>query len=148
MNRTTNNRHTSVNVTTLDRKSSNILPAGKYFIGDLSYFLHSALCCKTGHYAVPDGRGFIAIKTYDGLWLASDDTTYSLESGRFGICSYELGDKRLWTGDGTFHTFIEPVSMTVDDDDTISFVSGTWSLTLNHDASWDSDYDEGYDSWS
>jgi hypothetical protein len=144
MNRTIQKTSAMTHTAVLEKKTTNVLPAGKYFIGDLSYFLPSTYW-KSGHYAIPDGRGFISFRVSSGLWSA-DRTSYTAESKNFGICSYELGDKSLWTGDGTFHTFVEPVSVAVDDD-SICFSSGTKGFTLTYMGNMPSD-DEGYDSWS
>jgi hypothetical protein len=130
----------------LDKKTSCVLPAGKYYIGDLSYFLHSGLQGRYGHYAIPDGRGFISVRADKGLWSAEETVFYTVESGAFGICSYELGSRDMWTGDGTFHTFDEPVSVKVEDHgDTVVFSSGSWNLHIEYLRRDISD-DEGYDS--
>ena len=145
MNRTIQKTSAMTQTASLDKKTTNVLPAGKYFIGDLSYFLPSAYW-KSGHYAIPDGRGFISFRASSGLWSSDRRISYTAESKYFGICSYELGDKSLWTGDGTFHTFVEPVSVAVGDE-CVTFSSGTQDLTLTYEGGMPSD-DEGYDSWS
>jgi hypothetical protein len=146
MNRHQTAQSTTVPTVVLDKKTTNVLPAGKYYIGDLSYFLHSGLQGRHGHYAIPDGRGFISARADNGLWSAEDTVFYTVESGFFGICSYELGSRAQWTGDGTFHTFDAPVSMKVHNDgDAVVFSSGTWNLRIEYLRRDISD-DEGYDS--
>jgi hypothetical protein len=103
----------------LEKQKSNILPAGRYYIGDPAYFLHDAIVEKffdEGHYALPDGRGLILFKVEADSFITSEKMNYTVCSGLFGLISVDLGDKDKYTGDGTFHTFTSQVSVTFDKD--------------------------------
>ena len=103
----------------MEKQKSYVLPAGQYYIGDPMYFLHDAIVEKTfdqGHYALPDGRGFILFKVDADSFITSEKVTYSVGSGWFGLISLDLGDMAKYTGDGTFHTFTSQVSMTLNQD--------------------------------
>jgi hypothetical protein len=130
----------------LEKKRSYVLPAGKYFIGDPSYFLHSIIGPAPGHYALPDGRGFILIGVKTGLWHSSSGYLYGVDSGLIGICSYEIGNMTNYTGDGTFHTFKSEVSTEILKNGVLRIKSGDFVLDVNNEnTDYNSDLD-GYDS--
>jgi hypothetical protein len=131
----------------LEKKRSYVLPAGNYFIGDPIYFLHtSILGSEPGHYALPDGRGFILIRAETGIWRSSDGNHYGVESGLLGICSYEIGNATNFTGDGTFHTFKSEVTSTILEGGVLRISSGDFVLDVNDEnTNYKSDF-EGYDS--
>jgi hypothetical protein len=129
----------------LEKQKSNVLPAGRYFIGDPAYFLHDAIkFFDQGHYALPDGRGLILFKVAADSFITSEKQTYSIFSGWFGIISYDLGDKDKYTGDGTFHNFTSQVSMTFDKDK-FNIKCDDFAIDLEQCEACFSD-DEGYDS--
>lgn len=130
----------------LEKMNTNVLPAGKYFIGDPAYFLHDSIAgqeFEPGHYALPDGRGFILHDVRANAFIGTDKQSYSVESGRFGIISVELGDYDKYTGDGTFHEFKKPVTFSYDKD---MFVLGADSEMLFEVYEQAFSEDEGYDS--
>ncbi len=131
----------------LEKQKSNVLPAGRYYIGDPTYFLHDTIVEKffeAGHYALPDGRGLILFKVDADSFVTSDKQTYSVCSGLFGLISYDLGDKDKYTGDGTFHTFTSQVSMSFDSNK-FNIKSGDDTIQLEKCEACFSD-DDGYDS--
>ena len=81
------------------------LPAGRYFVGDPYYFLNDLTPF------VNEGRGvdFILWPVNKNCVLESLQSSYSIQSGYFGLVSVSLGDMRNYTGDGTFHEFKSPV---------------------------------------
>jgi len=133
----------------MEKQKSYVLPAGQYYIGDPMYFLHDAIVEKTydqGHYALPDGRGVILFKVKTDSIIISGKQTYSVGSGWFGIISYDLGDKEKYTGDGTFHTFANPVSM-IQEDGKFHIRCNDKNIELESCDAYFSDADgDGYDS--
>ena len=123
------------------------MPAGRYFIGDPEYFLHGSIAENTfepGHYALPDGRGFILHDVSPDCFMVSEKATYTVSSGRFGIISVDLGDKDKYTGDGSFHEFSSPVTLTYDRTTFTVESSGLKKEFEKIDATYSDD--EGYDS--
>ena len=132
----------------MEKQKSYVLPAGQYYIGDPMYFLHDCIVEKTldqGHYALPDGRGFILFKVEGDSLISSGKQTYSVGSGWFGIISLDLGDKDKYTGDGTFHTFVSQVSMTFDQGK-FHIKSNDKTVVLEKCDACFSDDGDGYDS--
>jgi len=134
----------------LEKKTTNVLSAGKYFVGDPKYFLHDSInsllpTIGSGHYAVPDGRGFILYDVSKNSYLTTDKSSYSVESGLFGIISCDFGDYDKYTGDGTFHTFPNNVSLMYSHNGTFVLKSGDITVEFDQcDRSFTDD--EGYDS--
>jgi hypothetical protein len=133
----------------LERRKTFVLPAGKYFIGDPTYFLHKSLTenLVAGHFALPDGRGFIAAASEAGILTASNGEVYGVESGLIGICSYDIGDMANFTGDGSFHVFDSDVKAELDDS-YMKLSSGNWSLEIELNEGPVFSDDDGYDSYS
>lgn len=149
MNATRQKKVTKLYSVSLERKKSYVLPAGRYFIGDPSYFLHNSLMAAAceGHYALPDGRGYILVGSNDGIWSGSDGKVYSVESGLIGICSYDIGNMSNFTGDGTFHTFGSEVGLEFDSG-VVRVKSGDWVLEIDVGEECVLSDDDGYDSYS
>ena len=125
----------------------NTLPAGKYFVGDPVYFLNdsnSEDLADSGNCLLPNRCGFILHNISKGAFVASDKKTYSVESGMFGLIAVELGDYAKYTGDGSFHTFSNPVSLV--------FSEGSFTLKCGEKTVKFEQYedclsaDDGYDS--
>ena len=148
MNKTCSNKAKKVYSVSFSKKNTNTLPAGRYFIGDPCYFINDyinelELC---GNYELPSGHGFIVETGLFCCAFNSKKATYSVESGKFGIISVELGDSRKHTGDGTFHTFDEPVEF-IFSDGAFLLLSGSTRITFDHEFDSFSDND-GCDSVS
>ena len=126
------------------------LPAGRYYIGDasnfLSYDIYKSTRGNEGHYTI--GAHHFIIKHPvggDGVYLASNNHTY--DGNNISIVAVELGDMELYTGNGTFHTFTEPVSFAVNDG-ICAFVSGKFYLLIDTNQEQEPEIDDGYDSVS
>ena len=81
------------------------MPAGRYYIGDLCYFLHDAWdeCCELffppdapgrgveGEFTLKDGRRFASFSTAygDGVYRSSLNTFHSVDSGSIGCIRVE-----------------------------------------------------------
>jgi hypothetical protein len=74
-----------------------MMPAGKYYVGDLCYVMHpewSAVCdlvlgdggCLEGEFNLPDGRRFAMYNTAwgDGQYGSSIGTSHCVDSGSIG----------------------------------------------------------------
>lgn len=97
------------------------LPAGKYYIGDICYFLkdktydqiYGGTHYESGLYTrKADGAVFMVDNTAygDGLYKGTDDYEYGVDAGIIGIVSRSLGpEKDDDMYGGTFNTFKEPV---------------------------------------
>jgi len=142
------------------KNASNVLPAGEYFIGDICYFLQDHLTgvwstdyekCD-GLYTNDSGYGFGVVKPYsgNGIYMGSNRFSYDVDDENLGIVAKSLGDLDKYTGCGTFHKFVAPVTMTWLDG-IVTFKSDSWSMNINtnHNEDIDSSDDmDGYDSWS
>ena len=155
--RSSNSR--KMTVLTLQKQSENELPAGDYFIGELSSFLQDAVLgswsteqnYKQGTYTVnADGSAaggfYIADPACnDGIFIGSNHKHYVVSDANIGIASVELGDIRKGAGfEGTFHHFKEPLKMAMEHG-IFKITSGNFSLEIDTTTDW-SDVDEGYDS--
>jgi hypothetical protein len=124
------------------------LPAGKYFIGDVSNFLQDSVLKN-----ISNGQNtycshhFVLTKPLCGLFTGSDDFIYDIDE-RLAIIHENMGDSSKFTGCGTFHTFDDVVTVCISDD-ILAVQSGDWTLTIDTTKCYTlpSD-DEGYDSWS
>lgn len=149
MNRTQTQTHAQQQQTqramTFQKKSHDELPAGEYYVGDLSFFLSAAL----GTYINAQGHGFYMTETAcaEGEFAGSNKKTYIVDSGTIGVCAVELvGSGGM--GHGVFYRFVHPVSMTMEAG-VLTLTSGGHTMTIDttKDVYVGSD-DEGYDSWS
>jgi hypothetical protein len=126
---------------------------GKYYIGDICYFLNKThydnvwggkFGYSGGHYERPDGTGFIVGGTAygDGRYKGSNGISYAVDAAVIGIVSLELGSgteaERISTAisRGSYHEFTEHVSLKnsgVHNDrlGIFEFTSGLWSLTID-----------------
>ena len=135
------------------RKCFAELPAGSYYIGDISNFLQTDIYDnfwvkkhdKTSGHFVIDNQHFAVLYCGNGSYLGSNKHIY--DGNNIGIVAADIGDKDLYTGNGTFHTFTEPVKM-VENCGIVAFVSGSTYLLIDTQESLDTnEYDDGYDSW-
>lgn len=151
MSLTRQKRVTNVYTVSLEKKTTYVLPPGEYFVGDPTYFIHDSISSniKSGHYALPDGRGFISLEAKNGVWCGSNNSFYGVESGLVGIYSVDFGDMRNYTGDGTFHTSKSDVKVEIISDGGMIIRTNDWDLEINmSDEPYVSDDDDGYDSVS
>jgi hypothetical protein len=151
MSLTRQKRATNIYTVSLEKKTTYLLPPGEYFVGDPTYFIHDTISStiKSGHYALPDGRGFISLKAENGVWRGSNNAFYGVESGLFGIYAVDFGDMRNYTGDGTFHTSKSDVKVDIISGGGMFINASDWSLEINmSDEPYVSHDDEGYDSVS
>ena len=148
MNTTRHKKVPKIYSVSLEKKKTYTLPAGKYFVGDPSYFLQPSISnsLAAGHYALPDGRGFILVSSDNGWCRGSNGGLYGVESGLIGICSYEIGDYSNFTGDGTFHTFSSEISTELMKDGVLRIKSGDFTLDLDTNSEYYHSDDDGYDS--
>ena len=141
------------------KSAKHILPAGEYFIGDVCYFLQDTIyekiwdkvySCNEGCFVKKDGAGFgtCNVESGNGVYHGSNKFRYEVDNFNIGIVSAKFGDKKKFTGCGTFHLFELPVTFTKKDG-VIVFESGDWSLKIDtNDNEEISSDDTGYDSWS
>jgi hypothetical protein len=132
-------------VMTFQKKSHDELPAGEYYVGDLSSFLPAA----TGTYINAQGHGFYMTKTAcaEGEFAGSNKKSYIVDSGTIGVCAVELvGSDGM--GQGVFYRFTQPVSIVMEEG-VLTLSSGGHTMTIDttQDVYVGSD-DDGYDSWS
>lgn len=134
-----------------------VLPAGEYFIGDLSYFLQDSVDKvweqefdkSDGCFITEDGQGFAVTKPLggNGLYTGSNDVIYDVEEDNLGIVPADFGDRSKYTGCGSFHTFTAPVSVSISDEGLLLISSGDWHLEIDtSDCCSDYEEDDGYDS--
>ena len=125
-----------------------MLPAGKFFIGDPTYFLQPSISKSLveGHYALPDGRGFILVSADNGWCKGSNGELYGVESGLIGICSFEIGDMNNFTGDGSFHTFNSEVTTELLGGKILRIKSGDYTIDIDTNTDYCVSDDGGYDS--
>lgn len=146
-------------VLTLKKQSENELPAGDYFIGELSSFLQDIVLGtwstdfnhKQGTFAAATDGGaaggfYIADPgCNDGIFIGTNHKHYVVNDANIGIAAVELGDIRKGSGfEGTFHHFKEPLKMKMDQG-IFTITSGDFSLEIDTNTDW-GDVDEGYDS--
>jgi len=144
-------QQTQTNVVTFQKKSHDELPAGEYFVGDLSSFLHEHLykqCTANGTYIGSWGHGFYLTTCKSGVFAGSNRETYVVDSGTIGLCSLDLGDCTKYRGNGKIYRFEQTVTIKMEDG-ILTLTSGRRTMTIdtNNDVYVGSD-DEGYDSWS
>ena len=148
MNTTRQKKVPKIYSVSLEKKKTYTLPAGKYFIGDPSYFLQPSISQSLveGHYALPDGRGFILVSANNGWCKCLNGDLYGVESGLIGICSFEIGDMNNFTGDGTFHTFSSEVTTELAEDGIFRIKSGDYTIDIDTNTEYSVSDDGGYDS--
>lgn len=95
------------------------LPAGRYYIGDITYVLKDSVCndifgdtnYEPGHYKMKDGEFLVNRTAYgDGSYPGSNNYQYGVDAGVIGITNINLciDEKKIYGG--TLHTFTEPVA--------------------------------------
>ena len=148
MNTTRQKKVPKIYTVSLEKKKTYMLPAGKYFIGDPSYFLQPSISTNLspGHYALPDGRGFILVPSENGWCKGSNGEIYGVESGLIGICSFEIGDYSNFTGDGSFHTFDSEVNTELMGGLILRIRSGDYKIDIDTNSEYCVSDDGGYDS--
>lgn len=142
---------------TFKKAHDSVLPAGDYYVGDVSYFLQDPVlngvlsgAFSDGCFVNEAGVGFAVVNPAagSGLYKGSNKFLYEFDYGGFGLVPSCLGTQKKFTGCGTFHTFTEPVSFYLSDDGIITLKSGDWFLDIDtNDVESIYSDDEGYDSW-
>lgn len=117
------------------------LPAGCYFVGDPSYFLDDL----APYVSERKGPNFILCQVNKNIVLESLQSSYSIQSGYFGLVSVSLGHMKNYTGDGTFHEFKSPVNF-INDRGMFQLKSTSESIIFENVEDDYSVYD-GYDSF-
>jgi hypothetical protein len=115
------------------------LPAGRYYIGDLSYAMKNSVYhgvfgstgYSSGHYKTKDGE-FLLNRTAwgDGCYTASDGYEYGVDAAIIGIASMDVCNPEKDMYGGTLHTFTEPVKCTFNNG-RFEFSSGYWFLEID-----------------
>jgi hypothetical protein len=134
-----------------------VLPAGDYFIGDISYFLHDSLDlvwkntfrCGDGCFVTDEGHGFVVTKPIagNGFYMGSNNVIYDVTEENIGVVPVAFGDSNKYTGCGTFHSFDNPVSVYISKRGLLSISSGNWILDIDtSDCGSDDSEEDGYDS--
>ena len=99
------------------------LPAGKYYIGDLCYVMHNEwdeVCdlffagrsdhgCNQGEFALKDGRRFVSYNTKwgDGTYRDNRGREYSVDAGLIGLIRLQDIDLSLENNNCEWGTIIE-----------------------------------------
>jgi hypothetical protein len=132
------------------------LAPGKYFIGDVSYFLTDKYyeSVKENLYGCNKGQLFCGgqivtlmqtVWSKKGIWLGSNKEIYSVDSGVLGICSVDMGEDM---GVGSVHEFRDKVFVDMNANGVLKVCSGKDSIIIDTTKECVSDYeDSGYDSW-
>ena len=102
-----------------------MMPAGKYWIGDLCYVMHdewSEFCdqLEPGEHTLKDGRRYAWCGTAhgDGCYPASDGSRLGVDAGLIGcilVKDIDLTNVANGLEDGTIVEFTKPFELTYDD---------------------------------
>lgn len=133
------------------------MPAGRYFIGDLCYCMHSEwdeVCnltiqdhrCLEGEFVLKDGRRFATLSTAygDGTYGSNIGTQHSVDSGSIGCIRVEdirdtKYDQATLERLGAFVEFHEPFEVSSDQG---LLVFGPVQIETAGGYDWDEDEDE------
>lgn len=116
-----------------------ILPAGRYYIGDLCYAMKDTIyhdvfgdtAYSDGYYIINDGCFLVAGTAYgDGAYKGSNNFEYGVDAGILGIASMGVCNPESDVSGGTLHTFTRPVECTFKDG-CFAFHSGRFHLTID-----------------
>ena len=141
-------------MSTSQKKTYKLAP-GKYFIGDVSYFLtdgyyesvkENLYGCKGQLFCGDKSVTLMpTVQSKKGSWVGSDKSIYSADSGVLGVCSVDMGEDM---GVGSVHEFHENVVVDVSAEGVLKVFSGEFQLIIDTTKECVSDYeDSGYDSW-
>lgn len=101
--------------------TATVLPAGRYYIGDLCYALKNEIyhgvfgdtAYSEGLYKMSDEQFFVSRTKYgDGSYKGTNGFEYGVDAGIIGIASTLLCNPEEDVYGGTLHTFTEPVACT------------------------------------
>ena len=101
--------------------TTNDLPAGKYFIGDVCHTVRQAdiyyeTACLDGLYESKHGMFVItATAKGNGIYVGSDQNDYVVTSGSIGIVSESLLDADMELTSGCMYDFPTGLTVTVED---------------------------------
>lgn len=98
---------------------ANVMPAGRYYVGDLCYVMHDVwdeFCditiddrtCLDGVFTLKDGRRFATFGTAygDGYYMDNDRRGYSVDAGLIGcILESDITDPKAGIGGGQIIEF-------------------------------------------
>jgi hypothetical protein len=122
-----------------DKNTHHILPAGRYYIGDLCYAMKDTIydsvfgdtAYSDGYYTTKDGDFLVAGTAYgDGAYKGSNNFEYGVDAGILGIASMGVCNPESDVSGGTFHTFTRPVECHFKNG-YFAFYSGSFHLTIN-----------------
>ena len=118
-----------------------MMPAGKYYVGDLCYVMHpewDEFCdltisgheCLDGEFNLADGRRFATYRTQygDGLYRSNNGKNLSVDAGLIGCILVSdirdpVANEAHMKGLGSIVEFTEPFETSCDYDGTIVFGS-------------------------
>ena len=115
------------------------LPAGRYYIGDITYVLKDSVSnyifgdtnYEPGHYKMKNCEFMVGRTAYgDGSYLGSNDFAYGVDAAIIGIASMDVCMPEDMVYGGTLHTFTEPVEC-VFRSGLFTFRSGRWCLEID-----------------
>jgi hypothetical protein len=129
------------------KSTTQTLPAGKYYIGDLCYAMKDEIYYRifggngyaSGYYTMKNGCFLVDGTAYgDGSYQGTNGFDYGVDAGIVGIASLSVCNAEEKIYGGTVHTFTEPVKCTFKDG-IFKFSSGSWHLTIDTAAEFDDD---------
>ena len=125
---------------TYSKSTSEILPAGRYYIGDLCYAMKNSIYddvfgdtpYSPGYYTTQDGCFLVDRTAYgDGAYTGTNGFEYGVDAGIIGIASMGVCNPDLPPRlGGTLHTFTEPVNCKFKNG-YFEFSSGSFNLRIN-----------------
>ena len=130
------------------------LPPGKYFIGDVSYFLTDKYYESVkenlfdyGGYKMLNGEAKLTtMKSRRGCWRGSNQMLYYINSGILGVCSFDIGEDM---GAGSTHDFKDKIYVDISVEGVLMVCSGSMSIVIDTNAdTLAEDGHDGYDSYS
>lgn len=125
------------------------LPPGKYFIGDVSYFLtdeyYESVKENLFDYTKQITGFMTLMKTQRGSWVGSNKELYYVSSGVLGICSFDIGEDM---GAGSVHNFKDKIYVDTNVEGVLKVSSGKTTIVIDTRCEPMDDEDDygGYDS--
>jgi len=129
------------------KSTTQTLPAGKYYIGDLCYAMKDKIYdgifggndYAYGYYTLKNGCFLVDGTAYgDGSYQGTNGFDYGVDAGIIGIASLSVCNAEEKIYGGTVHTLSEPVLCTFNDG-IFEFSSGSWYLKIDTTAEFDDD---------
>ena len=129
------------------KSTTQTLPAGKYYIGDLCYAMKDEINdgifgdngYAYGYYRLKNGCFLVDATAYgDGSYQGTNGFDYGVDAGIIGIASLSVCNAEEKIYGGTVHTLSEPALCTFKDG-IFEFSSGSWYLKIDTTAEFDDD---------